>query len=214
MAEILDRIGELGIVPVVAIESIEHVTGLARALLAGGLPCVEITFRTPTALAAIRRIADEYPELLVGAGTVLSLDQVGQATEAGARFVVAPGFNPKVVDWCVERSVPITPGVVTPSEIDMALDRGLHILKFFPAEALGGVSLLKAISAPYRDVKFIPTGGINASNLADYLRLPTVHACGGSWMVNKALISAGRFQEIRKLVEQAVQIVHSVRKPE
>jgi len=211
MDETLERIGKLGVVPVVSIERAEDAFRLGQALLAGGLPCAEITFRTAAAEEAIRHIASEFPDILVGAGTVLSRDQAERAVAAGARFIVSPGFDPKVVDWCLEHSIPVTPGVATPTEINMALDRGLDILKFFPAQALGGVTTLKAIAAPYRDVKFIPTGGVNAGNLADYLSLPMVHACGGSWLVARRLISAGEFSEITRLVREAVAIVHQVR---
>jgi len=174
MTRSLERLGELALVPVVKIEHAEHAVQLGEALLAGGLPCAEITFRTKAAEEAIRRITSAFPEIVTGAGTVLSVDQAQRAVLAGAQFVVSPGFNPKVVDWCLEREIPVTPGVATPTEIDMALDKGLNILKFFPAEALGGVAMLKAIAAPYGGVRFIPTGGINSRNLAEYLKLPMV----------------------------------------
>jgi 2-dehydro-3-deoxyphosphogluconate aldolase/(4S)-4-hydroxy-2-oxoglutarate aldolase len=211
MQEILDTLGHLGVVPVVAIERSEDAVELGRALLAGGLPCAEITFRTAAAEEAIRRISSSLPEIIVGAGTVLSVDQANRAISAGAQFIVSPGFNQKVVDWCLQNEIPVTPGVVTPTEIDMALDRGLKILKFFPAEAMGGIATLKAIAAPYGGVKFIPTGGINPKNLADYLSLPAVHACGGSWLVTSKLISAGEFAEITRLAEEALAIVRQVR---
>ena len=211
MEEILEKLSDLGVVPVVSIERAEDAIRLGQALLEGGLPCAEITFRTAAAEEAIRRIASELPDVLVGAGTVLSPDQAEKAVAAGARFIVSPGFDPKVVDWCLGHFIPVTPGVATPTEINMALDKGLHILKFFPAQALGGVATLKAIAAPYGGVKFIPTGGVNAKNLADYLSLPMVHACGGSWLVKGKLISAGEFAEITRLVQEAVAIVHQVR---
>ena len=211
MEEILEKLGDLGVVPVVSIDRAEDAIRLGQALLDGGLPCAEITFRTAAAEEAIRRIVSELPDVLVGAGTVLSRDQAEKAIAAGARFIVSPGFDPKVVDWCLEHSIPVMPGVATPTEINMALDKGLHILKFFPAQALGGVATLKAIAAPYGGVKFIPTGGVNAKNLADYLSLPMVHACGGSWLVEGKLISAGEFAEITRLVQEAVAIVHQVR---
>ena len=180
MQEILETLGRLGLVPVVKIEKAGDAVELGRALLAGGLPSAEITFRTEAAEEAIRRISSSLPEILVGAGTVLSVDQAGRAVSAGAQFIVSPGFNQKVVDWCLGKEIPVTPGVATPTEIDMALDKGLNILKFFPAEALGGLKTLKAIAAPYGDVSFIPTGGINPDNLGDYLAHPSVHCCGGS----------------------------------
>lgn len=214
MTDLLEKLGHLGVVPVVKIERVEDAVDLGRALLTGGLPCAEITFRTAAAEKAIRRLSSSLPEIVVGAGTVLSVDQAKKAVAAGARFVVSPGFNPKVVGWCLENGTPVTPGVVTPTEIDMALDRGLKILKFFPSEAMGGIATLKAISAPYGDVKFIPTGGINPQNLADYLAQPMVHCCGGSWLVKADLISAGRFDEITHLAREAVSIVRRVRQEE
>jgi len=211
MTDLLDKLGRLGVVPVVKIERAEDAVELGRALLAGGLPCAEITFRTAAAEEAIRQIASNLPEVIVGAGTVLSVEQADRAVSAGARFIVSPGFNQKVVDWCLQNEIPVTPGVVTPTEIDMALDRGLNILKFFPAEAMGGIATLKAISAPYGSVKFIATGGINQNNLADYLALPSVHCCGGSWLVKANLISAGRFDEITRLTREAMSVVRRVR---
>lgn len=211
MTDLLDKLGRLGVVPVVKIERAEDAVELGRALLAGGLPCAEITFRTAAAEEAIRQIASNLPEVIVGAGTVLSVEQADRAVSAGARFIVSPGFNQKVVDWCLQNEIPVTPGVVTPTEIDMALDRGLNILKFFPAEAMGGIATLKAISAPYGSVKFIPTGGINQNNLVDYLALPSVHCCGGSWLVKANLISTGKFDEITELAREAMSVVHRVR---
>jgi 2-dehydro-3-deoxyphosphogluconate aldolase/(4S)-4-hydroxy-2-oxoglutarate aldolase len=211
MTDLLEKLGLLGVVPVVAIERSEDAVELGRALLAGGLPCAEITFRTAAAEEAIRQISSSLPEVTVGAGTVLSVDQAERAVSAGAQFIVSPGFNQKVVDWCLKNEIPVTPGVLTPTEIDMALDRELKILKFFPAEAMGGIATLKAIAAPYRGVKFIPTGGINQNNLADYLAQPSVHCCGGSWLVKANLISAGRFDEITQLTQDAMSVVRRVR---
>jgi 2-dehydro-3-deoxyphosphogluconate aldolase/(4S)-4-hydroxy-2-oxoglutarate aldolase len=211
MQEILDTLGHLGVVPVVKIDQAEEAVPLGNALIAGGLPCAEITFRTGAAEEAIRRIASELPQVVIGAGTVLSVEQAEKAVAAGARYIVSPGFDPKVVDWCLTHDVAVTPGVATPTEINMALDKGLNILKFFPAEALGGLKTLKALAAPYVGVKFIPTGGINPKNLADYLSLPAVHACGGSWLVKGTLISAGEFIEITRLAEEARAIVRQVR---
>jgi 2-dehydro-3-deoxyphosphogluconate aldolase/(4S)-4-hydroxy-2-oxoglutarate aldolase len=211
MHEVLDTLGQLGVVPVVKIERAEDAVELGRALLAGGLPCAEITFRTAAAEEAIRRISSSLPDIVLGAGTVLSVDQADRAVSAGAQFVVCPGFNQKVVGWCLQNEIPVTPGVTTPTEIDMALDKGLDILKFFPAEASGGIKMLKAIAAPYAGVKFIPTGGINQDNLADYLAHPSVHCCGGSWLVKANLISAGKFDEITRLTRDAVSLVRQVR---
>jgi len=211
MTDLLEKLGRLGVVPVVKIERAEDAIELVRALLAGGLPCAEITFRTTAAEDAIRLISSSLPEIIAGAGTVLTVDQADKAVSAGARFIVSPGFNQKVVDWCLQNEIPVTPGVMTPTEIDMALDRGLNILKFFPAEAIGGIAVLKAISAPYGGVKFIPTGGINRDNLADYLAQPSVHCCGGSWLVKAGLISAGKFDQITKLAQEAMSVVRQVR---
>jgi len=208
---ILQQMRDFGVVPVVAINQAEDAIPLGQALLSGGLPCAEITFRTAAAEEAIQRIASELPEILIGAGTVLNIEQAERAVSAGARFIVSPGFDAKVVSWCLEQGVVVTPGVATPTEINMALDHGLMILKFFPAEALGGIKTLKAISAPYVNVKFIPTGGVNLENLADYLRLPSVHACGGSWLVKRSLIGAGDFDEITRRAREALEVVHQVR---
>jgi 2-dehydro-3-deoxyphosphogluconate aldolase/(4S)-4-hydroxy-2-oxoglutarate aldolase len=211
MPGLLDTLGDLGLVPVVKIERSEDAVNLGGALLAGGLPCAEITFRTEAAEEAIREISSSLREVIVGAGTVLSVDQADRAVSAGAQFVVSPGFNQKVVDWCLENGVPVTPGVLTPTEIEMALDRGLNILKFFPAEAMGGIATLKAIGAPYGEVKFMPTGGINQRNLPDYLAQPNVHCCGGSWFVKADLISDANFDEITRLTREAVAVVRRVR---
>ena len=211
MNEILEHLGHLGVIPVVAIDDAADAPRLARALLEGGLPCAEITFRTAAAGAAIRAISDEFPELLVGAGTVLTVGQARTAVAAGARFIVSPGFDPAVVDWCLENQVAVTPGVVTPTEVSMALNKNLSVLKFFPAEASGGVKTLKAIGGPFTGVKFIPTGGINLGNLTDYLSLPMVHACGGSWLVKKSLITAGEFDTIAQLTQEAVAAVSDIR---
>ena len=211
MSQKIIALGKLALVPVVQIEDSKDAINLGKALLDGGLPCAEITFRTKSAAEAIQSIAAGLPEIILGAGTVLMISQAEQAVDAGAQFIVSPGFNRKVVDWCLERAVPVLPGVATPTEIEMALDSGLNILKFFPAQALGGVEMLKAIAAPYGSVRFIPTGGINAQNLADYLKLPVVFACGGSWFVRADLISAGDFREITRLTKEAVSIVRQYR---
>jgi len=211
VTDLLQELGRLGVVPVVKIERAEDAVALGEALLAGGLACAEITFRTAAAEDAIHRISSSLPEIMVGAGTVLSVEQADKAVNAGAQFVVCPGFNQKVVEWCLQNEIPVTPGVATPTEIDMALDKGLRILKFFPAEALGGITTLKAIGAPYANVKFIPTGGINQDNLADYLAQSSVHCCGGSWLVEANLISAGKFDEIAQLTRDALSVVRAVR---
>lgn len=208
---ILQKMRDFGVVPVVAINRAEDAIHLGQALLDGGLPCTEITFRTAAAEEAIKRIASELPEILLGAGTVLNVEQAERAVSAGARFIVSPGFDEEVVSWCLRQDVVVTPGVTTPTEINMALHHGLSILKFFPAEVMGGVKTLKAISAPYVNVKFIPTGGVNLENLADYLRLPSVHACGGSWLVKRSLIDAGDFGEITRRVKEALEVVQETR---
>ncbi|MGB5872656.1 MAG: bifunctional 4-hydroxy-2-oxoglutarate aldolase/2-dehydro-3-deoxy-phosphogluconate aldolase [Bacteroidota bacterium] len=201
---ILQEIGLLGIVPVIAIRDARHARGLGGALLAGGLACAEVTFRTSAALEAIRELTTAYPEMLVGAGTVLTTEQAGDAKQAGARFIVSPGLNPSVVEYCLAEGMPITPGVLTPTEVEAALGLGLQVVKFFPAEASGGLKYLKAISAPYTSLKFIPTGGIDRSNLLQYLRFPRTLACGGSWMVKADLIAEERFSDIEAITSDAV----------
>jgi 2-dehydro-3-deoxyphosphogluconate aldolase/(4S)-4-hydroxy-2-oxoglutarate aldolase len=204
MNEILERIGELGIIPVVKIEKAEDALPLGRALLDGGLPITEITFRTFAAEESIKTLNRKFPELLVGAGTVLTVEQAKKAISAGAKFIASPGFNPKVVDYCIENNVPVTPGINNPTQIEMALEKGIKLMKFFPAESSGGLSLLKSMSALYTNIKFIPTGGINQNNLCSYLSCNKVHACGGSWMVKADLISSGNFAEITRLTREAV----------
>ncbi len=211
MNETLSRLGQIKIIPVIAIEDAETAVPLGKALLNGGLPCAEITFRTAAAAEAIQKMSAAHPDILVGAGTVLTVAQAETAVANGAKFIVTPGFDAAVVDWCIANDVPITPGVMTPTEINMALNKGIKLLKFFPAEAAGGIKSLKAIGAPYVGVKFIPTGGINADNLADYLNLPMVHACGGSFMVKKQWLNEGEFDKIQEMAETAVAIVKSAR---
>src|SRR5665648_1107828 len=207
MNETLEKIGELGIVPVVKIEKAEDALSLGRALLDGDLPIAEITFRTSAAEESIKTLTGELPNLLVGAGTVLTIEQVKKAVSAGAKFIVSPGFNPKVVDYCIENNILITPGINNPTQIEMALERGIEVVKFFPAEASGGLPLLTSMSAPYSGIKFIPTGGINLNNLSSYLSNKKVHACGGSWMVKDSLISSGNFDEITRLTREAVSVM-------
>jgi len=204
MNEILEKIGEFGIVPVVKIEKAEDALPLGRALIDGDLPIAEITFRTSAAEESIKSLTRELPNLLVGAGTVLTVEQAKKAVSAGAKFIVSPGFNPKVVDYCIENSIPVTPGINNPTQIEMALERGIEVVKFFPAEASGGLPLLKSMSAPYTGIKFIPTGGIDQNNLCSYLSDNKVLACGGSWMVKPELISSGNFDEITRLTKEAV----------
>ncbi|MBP1648547.1 MAG: 2-dehydro-3-deoxyphosphogluconate aldolase/4-hydroxy-2-oxoglutarate aldolase [Bacteroidetes bacterium] len=204
MNAILENIGLVGIVPVIAIEHAEDAEPLAQALVEGGLPCAEVTFRTKAGREAISRIAKSHPTLLLGAGTVLTVEQVQAAVDAGAKFIVSPGLNRKVVEYCLANDIPMTPGVLTPSEIEVALEYGLEVVKFFPAEAGGGLAYLKAISAPYKSLRFIPTGGVDESNLLAYLKFPKVHACGGSWMVKPEMITNHQFDEIKKITSAAV----------
>ena len=203
----LERFSTLRILPVIVIDDPDDAVPLARALSDGGLPCAEVTLRTPRAIDALRRIAAEVPDLLVGAGTVLTPAQAAEAREAGARFAVAPGFNPAVVDYCQSVALPIFPGVCTPTEVEMALGRGLSVLKFFPAEPMGGLAYLKAIAGPYTTVSFMPTGGIGPTNLASYLAWPRIVACGGSWMAPNEWIAAKQFDRIRDTTRAAVDIV-------
>lgn len=205
----LDTIGENRLVPVVVLDSVDSAAPLAEALINGGLPIAEVTFRTAAAEESLRRIS-QIDGLLAGAGTVLTLEQAQQAIDAGAKFIVTPGTNPPVIEYCLKHNVPITPGIATPTDIDLATSFGLNALKFFPAEAIGGVKTLKAISGPYGSIRFIPTGGISASNLGDYLALPNVLACGGSWMVSRSLINEGEFDQIKRLVENAVALAKSI----
>ena len=204
MNSVLTEISKLGIVPVVALDDAKDARPLAQALCAGGLPVAEITFRTAAAEEAIRIMASEFPDMLIGAGTVLTCEQVDKAINAGAKFIVSPGLNPTVVKYCVEKGIPVTPGCSSPSDIEQALELGLEVVKFFPAEAAGGLKMIKAMSAPYGNVKFMPTGGINAQNLKDYLDFKKIIACGGSWMVDKAMIKAGEFDKIEALTRTAV----------
>ena len=208
MSEMIDELGRLKLIPVVVIENAADAVPLARALIDGGLPCAEVTFRTAAAPDAISAMS-KLDGLLLGAGTVLTVDQAKQAVDCGAKFIVTPGFNPKVVGYCVENNIPITPGVCTPTQIEAALDFGLNVVKFFPAEAFGGLKTLKAISGPYPMMKFIPTGGISAANIGSYLAFDKVLACGGSWIVKKDLIAAKNFAEITELTRYAMSVVAS-----
>lgn len=211
--ELLEQIGKLGVIPVVGIEKATDALPLADALLEGGLPIVEITFRTTAAAQAIQILVRERPSLLVGAGTVLTSDNLRTAREAGARFGVAPGLNAEVVQQAQSAGLPFVPGVVTPSEVERALSLGCTTLKFFPAEAIGGVEMIKALAAPYgpRGVKFIPTGGVNTTNLESYLAYKAVTAVGGTWIANWEDLAAGNWQDIRQRCALAVETVRRVR---
>ncbi len=204
------RLGELRVVPVVTIDDAQDAAGLGAALAAGGLPLAEITFRTNAAAESIAAIRELHPDVLVGAGTVLDAGTVDIALAAGAEFIVAPGFSAAVVDRCIARGVAVIPGVVTPSEIEAALARGLTLLKFFPAEAAGGTRYLKAVAAPYRSVRFVPTGGVAPDNLREYLELPAVTACGGSWIATADAIRGNRWAEITRLAAEAVALAQGV----
>jgi 2-dehydro-3-deoxyphosphogluconate aldolase / (4S)-4-hydroxy-2-oxoglutarate aldolase len=210
MHDLSRRLREVRVVPVIVIDDADAAIPLAAALQQGGLPCAEVTFRTAGAAEALRRMAGEFPEMLVGAGTVLTPAQAAEARDAGAKFVVAPGFNPRVVDYCLENEIAVCPGVCTPSEVEAALEKGLSLLKFFPAEPAGGVKYLKAIAAPYTDVQFMPTGGVGPDNLAQYLAFDRVVACGGSWMAPAEWIRARDFDRIRQETERAVQAVRAL----
>lgn len=204
MTTVIDEISKIGIVPVIAIDDAKDAVPLAKALIDGGLNCAEVTFRTAAAADAIVNIVKEFPDMLVGAGTILNPKQADEAIAAGAKFIVSPGFNPKTVAHCISKNIPIIPGTSNPSDIEMALDMGLSVVKFFPAEPAGGLKMLKAMSAPYGSVRFMPTGGINEDNLGEYLAFDKIVACGGSWMVKKDMIAAGKFDEIEALTRQAV----------
>jgi 2-dehydro-3-deoxyphosphogluconate aldolase / (4S)-4-hydroxy-2-oxoglutarate aldolase len=206
---VLDTLRQLKLVPVIVIDDPDSAPALGRALVEGGLPCAEVTFRTARAREALMRLTSECPEVLAGAGTVLTPSHAREALDAGAKFIVAPGFNPAVVDYCLENDVPVFPGVATPSEIEAAMTRDLTVLKFFPAEPLGGVSYLKAICAPYGALEFMPTGGISVQNVGSYLAFPKVVACGGSWMAPSEWIAAGEFTRIVEEVQKAVGVVQS-----
>ena len=211
MNEVLEKIQKIGIVPVVVLNDAKDAEPLAKALCNGGLPCAEVTFRTDAAEESIRIMSEKYPEMLIGAGTVLTTEQVDRAVAAGAKFIVSPGLNPKIVKYCIEKNSPITPGICTPSEAEQAIENGLEVVKFFPAEPAGGLKMIKAMAAPYTGLKFMPTGGINATNVKEYLAYDKILACGGSWMVKGSLVEAGEFDKIEAMTKEAVEIVKEVR---
>lgn len=204
MNKVLEEFSKIGIIPVIALDDAADAAPLAKALCDGGLPCAEVTFRTAAAEESIRIMAEQFPEMLVGAGTVLTTEQVDRAVNAGAKFIVSPGLNPKVVKYCVEKDIPITPGCSNPSDVEVAIELGLDVVKFFPAEAAGGLNMIKSMAAPYTKMKFMPTGGINAKNLTSYLDFKKIIACGGSWMVNKDMINAKDWDGITALTKEAV----------
>lgn len=211
MSTMNEKIAEFGVVPVVVLEDVKDAKPLADALVKGGLPCAEVTFRTDAAEESIRIMTREYPDMLVGAGTVLTVEQVDKAVNAGAKFIVSPGFDEEIVDYCMENGIPVFPGCITPSEVAQAVKRGLHVVKFFPAEQFGGVNTIKSLAAPYTTIKFMPTGGVNAGNLKDYLGCDKIVCCGGSWMVKGDLIKAKEFEKICELTAEAAELVKKVR---
>lgn len=211
MNETLEKLGQYGIVPVVVLNDSKDAAPLADALCEGGLACAEVTFRTEAAAESIKIMSENHPEMMVGAGTVLTVEQVDEAVAAGAKFIVSPGLNPEVVKYCLDKNIPITPGVVTPSEMEQAIELGLNLVKFFPAEPSGGLAMIKAVAAPYTMLKFMPTGGINPNNVKEYLKDDKIFACGGSWMVKGNLVDEGNFDEIKKLTKEAVDIVKEIR---
>lgn len=205
MNDIIRDISLIGIVPVVKLDDAKDALPLAKALCEGGLPCAEVTFRTKEARESIRLITEKYPDMLIGAGTVLTTAQVDEAMESGAKFIVSPGLNPRIVRYCLEKGITMIPGCANPSDIEQAIELGLSVVKFFPAEAAGGLKSIKAMAAPYVNMKFMPTGGISPDNLNDYLGFKRIIACGGSWMVSERLIKEGKFDEIAALSRQAVE---------
>lgn len=204
MNKVFMSIKKMGIVPVVTLERAEDAKPLAKALYEGGLPCAEITFRTDAAKEALRIMANAYPDMLIGAGTVLTTEQVDMAIDAGAAFIVSPGLNPEVVKYCISKGIPVIPGCATPSDMERAIELGLRVVKFFPAEAAGGLNMIKALSAPFATMQFMPTGGINEKNVTLYLDFPKIIACGGSWMVKEELICNKEFSQIKDITKKAV----------
>ena len=211
MTEMMKQLKGIGIIPVVVLEREEDALPLAECLVKGGLPCAEVTFRTAAAEGSIKKMVQAFPEMIVGAGTVLTTEQADRAIGAGAKFIVSPGFNPKVTEYVLKKGVPMTPGVCTPTEIEAALQFDLDVLKFFPAEPAGGLKMIEALAAPYVAVNFMPTGGISAANVREYLAYDRIVACGGSWMVSGKLVKEGKFDEIERLVAEAAGIVKEIR---
>ncbi len=209
--DLQSKFEKIGIIPVVVLEDPNDAHALGEALMKGGLPAAEVTFRTEAAEEVIRILSTDFPEMLVGAGTVLTCEQADRAIAAGAKFIVAPGFNPHVVKYCLDKGYPVTPGVQTPGEMEQAMELGLDFVKFFPAEPAGGLPMIKAVAAPYSKLKFMPTGGINKDNVKDYLSYNKIVACGGTWMVKGDLIASGDFSSVEELAQEAARIVKEVR---
>ena len=211
MKTLEEQFYDFAVVPVVVLEDAKDAVPLADALVKGGLPCAEVTFRTAAAEESIRLMCEKYPEMLVGAGTVLTKEQVDRAVAAGAKFIVSPGLDAEIVDYCLEKEIPVLPGCITPSEVAQAVKRGLKTVKFFPAEQAGGLPMIKEMAAPYTMVKFMPTGGISAKNLKDYLGFDKIICCGGSWMVKGDMIKNKEFDKIAEMTKEAVALAASVR---
>ena len=212
MKTLEEQFYEYAVVPVVVLDDADDAAPLAEALIKGGLPCAEVTFRTEAAEESIRIMSEKYPEMLVGAGTVLTTEQVDRAVAAGAKFIVSPGFDPEIVDYCMEKNIPVFPGCVAPSEVAQAVKRGLKVVKFFPAEQAGGLAMLKAMAAPYTMLKFMPTGGINTKNLKEYLGFSKILCCGGSWMVKGDMIKNKEFDKITEMTKEAVELAAAARR--
>lgn len=212
MKTLEEQFYDYAVVPVVVLDDAEDAAPLAEALVKGGLPCAEVTFRTEAAEESIRIMSEKYPEMLVGAGTVLTTEQVDRAVAAGAKFIVSPGFDPEIVDYCMEKNIPVFPGCVSPSEVAQAVKRGLKVVKFFPAEQAGGLAMLKAMAAPYTMLKFIPTGGINTKNLKEYLGFSKILCCGGSWMVKGDMIKNKEFDKITEMTREATELAAAARR--
>tara|TARA_R110001583_G_scaffold52393_1_gene162774 strand:- start:17039 stop:17662 length:624 start_codon:yes stop_codon:yes gene_type:complete len=206
MTTLNEKLQNLKVIPVIALNNAKDALPLGRTLVENGMPCAEITLRTECAIEAIKIMRKEFPDMLIGSGTVLTNAQVDASIEAGVDFIVSPGFNPRTVQYCIDKNIPIVPGVNSPSHVEQAMEMGLRTLKFFPAEPSGGVNMLKALTAVY-PVKFMPTGGVNVKNIHDYLSIPSVLACGGTWMVPTNLIDEGKWDELGQLVREAVEII-------
>lgn len=205
--DIFNELGKLKLIPVVVLEKVSVAEKLGEILVQNGLPCAEVTFRTDATLEILKTLRKKFPSMLLGAGTVLSIEKAEQAFDAGASFAVSPGFDTKLVEFCMKKNFPIIPGVATASEIQTALSMGLTVLKFFPATDLGGVKMLKALSAPFKQARFVPTGGITKDNITEFLALPSVIACGGTWLVKKDLLEQEKFDEVEKLIKEAVRSI-------
>ena len=212
MKTLEEQFYDYAVVPVVVLNDAEDAAPLADALVKGGLPCAEVTFRTEAAEESIRIMNKKYPDMLVGAGTVLTTEQVDRAVAAGAKFIVSPGFDPEIVDYCMEKNIPVFPGCVSPSEVAQAVKRGLKVVKFFPAEQAGGLAMLKAMAAPYTMLKFMPTGGINTKNLKEYLGFSKILCCGGSWMVKGDMIKNKEFDKITEMTREATELAAAARR--